>query len=372
MNPVNLRKIFVKWYLNNMKIKKIIIYKLLQFFSFFIKLMPIKRNRISFISLDSTELTLDYKLLYDELIMDSSLDIKLVLFNYSQKSLKNDFLYFINTFIQLYYSFTSKVVLLNNNNYVISNFKRQGVNVIQIWHACGAIKKFGNDVERQYKITNYDYVISCSSFWQDIYATSFNVTKDKVVVTGMPRLDLLFKSSGEDLYKKYPQLKNKKVVLYAPTFRGNIITGVSNPDVNLDLIINELPDNYIMVTKFHPLVNSSFSHERIIDLTNYSLYDIFNISDLLISDYSSIVFDYSLLNKPIIFYLSDYDLYKETIGFNVDKNLLPGHICYNEKELIKLIQQDLVVKSSNDFIKYKDADNTTRVVKLIGSVFNEE
>ena len=83
---------------------------------------------------------------------------------------------------------TSHIVLINDNNYVVSHYKRQVVKVIEVWHATGAIKKFGNAIKRQYPINNYDYVIANSDYWVEPYSLAFSVDKNNVLVTGMPRV----------------------------------------------------------------------------------------------------------------------------------------------------------------------------------------
>lgn len=87
-------------------------------------------------------------------------------------------------------------------------------------------KKFGNQIKRQYPVRNYDYVLCNAEYWKEPYSKAFGVDKDQVLVTGMPRVDTLLNADRTDeFFLKYPQLKGKKLCLYAPTFRGNIIDG---------------------------------------------------------------------------------------------------------------------------------------------------
>ena len=82
-----------------------------------------------------------------------------VLTHFEKNILWMNFLYFLNTIKQIFVINTSALGIINDNNYVISNFKRKGVTVLQVWHAAGAIKKFGKVIKREYPIANYDYVI---------------------------------------------------------------------------------------------------------------------------------------------------------------------------------------------------------------------
>ncbi len=196
---------------------KIIVNIILRVVNVFVGFFSIKNNQVAFVSLEANKLESDLKLIYDKLSQDHSFVLKIVLINYNKKNLINNFLYLLNCIKQIYVINTSKVVLITDNNYVISNFKREGVKVIQIWHATGAIKKFGNAIKREYPIKNYDYVIANSEYWKVPYQDAFNINKENVVVTGMPRVDHLvdqnyIEKTKLKLLNKYPLLKNKKVI----------------------------------------------------------------------------------------------------------------------------------------------------------------
>lgn len=362
-----------------MGLKKIVIKILLSFANIFVTRCKIKSNQIAFVSNESNHLESDLKLIYDQLSLKDDYQLKTVLINYKKKSLVNNFLYMINCLKQIYIINTSKVVLITDNNYVISNFKREGVTVIQIWHATGAIKKFGNVIKREYPIDNYDYVISNSDYWKEPYHLAFNVPSDHVITTGMPRVDHLvdqdyLETTKNKLLKKYPILKDKKIILYAPTFRGNLYQGFSAIDFDALKVVEALGEDYALVYKFHPLLlNSTLANDkRIINLKDEDTHDLFTISDLLISDFSSIIFDYSLLSKPMYFFVPDLDEYLKTLGCFVDyQKMMPGAICYNEDELIKAIKNNQIGNIetfSRLFFKFHDGHNTKRVVTLIESL----
>lgn len=359
-----------------MGFKKIIINIILKFTNIFVNLCPIKNNQIAFVSLESNKLESDLKLIYDELSKDKNYILKTVLINYNKKSLLNNFLYMLNCIKQIYVINTSRIVLITDNNYVISNFKREGVKVIQVWHATGAIKKFGNAIKREYPIKNYDYVIANSDYWKNPYQEAFNVSKDNVIVTGMPRVDHLvdndyLQKTKAKLLGKYPILKGKKIILYAPTFRGNIYQGFKSIAFDGKNLLDRLGDEYVLIYKFHPLLlnNDNIDDARIINLNNEDTHDLFTVSDMLVSDFSSIIFDYAFLNKPMYFFVPDLDEYLETLGCFVDyRDIMPGAICFDEKQLALAILKDKKydLKSFLQiFFKYHDGNNTKRVVKFI-------
>lgn len=362
-----------------MGLKKIIINLILKFVNIFVKLCSIKNNQVAFISLESNKLESDLKLIYDELSKDKKYNLKTVLINYNKKSLLNNFLYMLNCIKQIYIINTSKIVLITDNNYVISNFKRDGVKVIQVWHATGAIKKFGNAIKREYPIRNYDYVLANSDYWKKPYQEAFNVSKDNVIATGMPRVDHLVDrdylvKTRAKLVDKYPILKNKKVILYAPTFRGNIYQGFKSIAFNGKKLLDSLGEDYVLIYKFHPLLLNEpvIDCERILNLNNEDTHDLFTVSDMLVSDFSSIIFDYAFLNKPLYFFVPDLDEYLKTLGCFVDyQKMMPGAICFNEKELTKAILKDKNYDLKNflqTFFKYQDGNNTKRVVEFIKSL----
>lgn len=359
-----------------MGLKKIIINIMLKFVNVFVNLKAIKNNQVAFVSLEANQLESDLKLIYDELVKDKQYILKTVLINYNKKSLLNNFLYMLNCIKQIYIINTSRIVLITDNNYVISNFKREGVKVIQVWHATGAIKKFGNAIKREYPIKNYDYVLANSDYWKVPYQEAFDVSKDNVVVTGMPRVDHLvdqeyLQKTRIKLLDKYPILKGKKVILYAPTFRGNIYQGFKSVSFDGSELLDILGDEYVLIYKFHPLLlnDTIIDDQRIINLNHEDTHDLFTVSDMMISDFSSIIFDYTFLNKPLYFFTPDLNEYLKTLGCFVDyQKMMPGAICSNEKILAKAILDNKVYDIQaflQTFFKYQDGNNTKRVVDFI-------
>ena len=356
-----------------MGIQKTILNFVLKIEMFFISFFKIKDNRITFISLENTVLTSDMKLIYDQI--KDQYDIKLCLIHY-KKSLISQMFYFFNCLKQLYLINTSKIVVLHDNNYVVSNFKRDEVHVIQLWHACGAIKKFGNVIKREYPIANYNKVLSTSDYWKQPYRQAFSVEEEDVLPFGLPRLDELFNQQWCEekkayLFNKYPQLKNKKIILYAPTFRGNIYKGFRQIEFNAKKILEGLSDEYVIIYKFHPLVGNYQleKDERIINMNHEDTHQLFTISDYLISDYSSIIFDYFILNKPVLLYIPDYEEYKQDLGVFVDLDEIGLPICNDELDIINNIKQEIQLKNikelKNTFFKYQDGKSTERVVQYI-------
>ena len=363
-----------------MGLQKLILNIVLKIERFFLSFLKIKKNRITFISLDSNTLSMDFELIYNALDKEKY-DVRLCLIHY-HKNLFGQFKYFLNCLKQMYYVYTSAFIILNNNNYVVSHFKRKGVQALQIWHACGAIKKFGNAIDRKYAISNYDYVISTSSYWKKPYSEAFDVKEECVFPTGMPRNDELFDETLKEsyrkyLYAKYPQLVGKRIILYAPTFRGNIYKGFSTVDFDALSLINKLDENYILLYKFHPLLGDVKlpEHERIINMNREDTHQLFCICDYMISDYSSIVFDYMILEKPFLFYVPDLKEYESDIGVFVDIEKLGLPIAYTMEDIYQIVQNHnfdmkVIKKCLDTFFNNQDSNSTQRVVELINEKMN--
>lgn len=364
-----------------MGLQKLILNIILGFLNIFVKMFKINENQIAFVSLESKYLDSDMKMIYDTLKQDQQLILKKVVIEYDQQGIKQNFLYMLNCIKQLFIINTSHIVIIRDNNYVVSTFKRKGVEVIQVWHACGAIKKFGNALPRKYSIKNYDYVIANSEYWKKPYSEAFSTKEENVVVTGMPRVDCLFDQkylteSKNKLLAKYPVLKGKKIILYAPTFRGNIYKGFSMLPFDGIQFINSFEENTYLLYKLHPLLKniSIPQHPRILDVFEEDTHELFALSDMLISDFSSIIFDFSILNKPMYFYMPDLDRYLKDVGCYVDVSMLPGKICKNVNELINVIQdQEIgnIEEFKNIFFKFQDGQNIKRVTELIYTILKK-
>ena len=367
-----------------MKIKKMIVFCILSFFRIFLIFCKVNKNKITFISLESAQLSGDFKLLSDALQEKETYELNYILVKFD-KSMKGNFDYFISCIKQLFAINTSALVILDYNNYVVSHFKRKHVKVLQLWHASGAIKKFGNDTTRDYRISNYDYVIANCAYFVKPFASAFGVKEENVKVTGVPKTDRLFnkrkiKKDIRWMHTNYPMIKNKKVILYAPTFRGKLMHGLGNSAIDLDKISNVLGDEYIILYKMHPLLENTIisNSDKVVCCNGKSIKKLFSVSDYLISDYSAIIIDFSTFEKPMLFYTPDIEEYRSDVGFYLDyEKVMPGPICSNEEDIIQAIQNDTfdikaIQKFKDTFFAYKDGKSCQRVVALVDEIMKGE
>ena len=316
-------------------------------FSLF-KIFPIDNNRISFIidSGESFKGNLDY--IKKEFEKRGNFE-----FNFFYKD-KLSFKAFKNLA-------TSKYVFLNDNFFPLAfmNFKNE-TRVVQLWHAPGASKKFGgsvaspDDVEMLSKISrNTDFLITSSKKIEDYYSEAFQIEKSKIKPLGLPRLDYYFENHDldklkEDFFKKYGFDSNKKIIFYAPTFRENRKYNNVFDFFDLKKFNEVLGSEYILALRLHPKIKDFYteniqSSEEYIDCSDYpSEQELIMLSDILITDYSSIMIEFAILDKPIIFFVYDLDNYLENErGFYYDfKKTVPGKLVYDSDELINAVRDN--------------------------------
>ena len=313
--------------------------------------------------------------------------------NYEYKFIPKDSLSLIN----IRYFASSKYVFLVDNFFPLAFMNVEGMKWVQLWHGTGLFKKFGYDLlnDEDKKIMEMfapkiDLVSVSSENVADIYARNFYVDKSKVKPFGVPRNDFYNEEHLSDAYlselresfeKDYPQLKGKKLVLYAPTFREDPKNNAIFEYFDIEKFLDELGDEYALAIRLHPNYKRYCNEEHNIDLDELtSKYDIINftgfkdeqklliLADILVADYSSIMVDYTILEKPAI--LFDYDLedylYKER-GFYFDyEEMVPGKIVYNIDELIEAIkEEDFRLEKMEEFLKLQFGEFKPNSSKLI-------
>lgn len=324
----------------------------LKFIYFFIKFFKTEK-KITFISRQSNEITLDYQLLSDKL-REVHPDYKIVILT---KKIDNKLLYILHMFKQMYHIATSKVVILDSYCIAISvlNHKKT-LKVIQIWHAVGSMKKFGYamigkeegstkeiaNVMKMHK--NYDCIIISSKNFIKDFIEGFNVDESIIKEIPLPRVDLLLNENYKQeirskLYEKLPILKEKKNILYCGTFRKN----EPNNSKNIDDLLKEIDfSKYNFLYKPHPFNKITSDDPRIIKDFS-STFEALMVADYVICDYSSIIYEAGLLNLPVYIYAYDYDEYFKKRELNFDmKNEIPTLFTKNPRKIIEKIE-------SNDF-----------------------
>ena len=345
-------------------------------------------NRIAFISGRRDEMGGNPAYVYDLIKDRDDIDFKFLLFSdpNGHSRIKN-----IREFMHLYA--TSKVVIVDDYFRLLNTVdKREGVKLFQLWHACGAFKTFGftrlgkKGGPKQEDINHrmYDCAIVSSQEIAKHYAEGFGLSDECIVATGIPRTDIFMdeeyaKNIKEAFYEKRPQLKDKKIILFAPTFRGNGQMSAFYPleAFNPDQLYESLGGEYAILIKLHPFCKERFTIDEkykdfIIDLSEEDeLNDLLFVTDLLITDYSSVIFEASLLDIPMLFYAYDLYEYISSRDFYYDfEGFVPGKIVFSENELIKCIKagdfdKEKVDGFKNKFFDSLDGKSSQRVADLI-------
>lgn len=263
--------------------------------------------------------------------------------------------------------------------------------VIQLWHAGAGFKASGYSrwghigcpapysCHRQYK-----YGIAGSKNIAHFFSEVWGINDSQVLATGMPRIDEFLdadyrKKKTKELYEKFPMCKNKKVILFAPTYRGTNKANAHYPYELIDFAkLYELcGDEYVVLFKMHPWVAASVPVEekykdRFADVNKYpNINDLFYITDLLITDYSSNIFEYSLMRKPMLFFAFDEIQYSFSRGFHrAYKESAPGKVCHTFDEVLKAIEQeDFEYPKVEEYVEkhfdYVDSHASDRVIDWI-------
>jgi CDP-glycerol glycerophosphotransferase len=282
--------------------------------------------------------------------------------------------------------------------------KKEGSTYIQTWHGT-PLKKLALDMDSVHMagekgIDNYrnnfiantstwDYLVSQNHYSSEIFRRAFAFDKEMLEI-GYPRNDVLFSKNND---KDITELKNKlgipldkKVILYAPTWRDNEFYGKGHykfsREMDFDLMQEKLSDEYVMIVKYHYLVMDKINwkpYKGFIYSCNlsYDIADLYLVADYMITDYSSVMFDYSILKRPMFFFCYDLEEYRDTLrGFYFDfLEEAPGPVTQTTEELIDSIvnynPDEYMVKREAFHNKYNHCDDgkaSEKIVDLINQI----
>ncbi len=315
-----------------------------------LKLMPTRPNKVLFLSRQSNVPTLDFEMTQDELRTEDP-NIEIVTICHRLEGEGSGALAFAkSTLRSMYHLATSSVCVLDAYWPAVSILHhKKSLTVIQMWHALGKIKQSGyqtlgkasgrgEEIARLMKMhEGYDYIIAGGSAWNPFYCKSFSTTEDKLVNCGLPRTDYLLQTEAKNKEKvlcAYPAFREKKVVLYAPTFRKNI----EQRWQGLAEITGEKSD-FVLVIKGHPNQRIELGElpdrQGIYTCPEFTSGEMLAACDFLITDYSAIAIEGAVLDKPTYYFVYDYEEYRQKNGMNIDLfETMPGCVFRDAKELI--------------------------------------
>lgn len=303
------------------------------------------------------------------------------------------------------------IFLMNRAGYWITNSrlplwipKPTKTTYIQTWHGT-PLKRLAADMDQvhmpgantvQYKkdfileAKKWDYLISPNSYSTEIFRQAFNFN-NKIIESGYPRNDFLINKNNENqienikVENKLPL--NKKIILYAPTWRDNQFYEKGrykfDLEIDLEMLQKNLSENYIIVLRMHYLISENLDLNKykgfVYDLTFHEdIRELYLIADLLITDYSSVFFDYAILKRPMIFYVYDIEEYRDILrGFYMDfEKEAPGPLVKTTggilDEILKVEYGHINTRKINSFYnKYcylEDGQTSKRVIRQIFNI----
>lgn len=285
--------------------------------------------------------------------------------------------------IAYYRLLTSKVIVTDDYvRYMRATELRKDQKLLQVWHACGAFKKFGLDApshlspEAEKKThAQYDAVAVTSENCRKAYASAFNVDEKICLPLGSPRTDEIVNNADSlrvSIYSKYPEFKNKKIYLYCPTFREEDGVQIDyDPMIDWDKLSDALDADEIFIVRRHPIMKYRFfekEYQNILDLSNDSTLELTSISKAIITDYSSVIYDACLMDVPCVFYCPDYKNYERGFYLNFPADL-PGKMVTNSTDIINAVRNSEgntnLAAFKADQLSACDGHSVERITKLI-------
>ena len=373
--------------------KNVVFRKMIRFFRLYFKKLnylkyklkyKVDDKTIFFEVYDGRNYTCSPKAIYEKMLtMKKFKDFKFIwAFNDPSKHdvMKDKRLVIVKTNTKDYYKYIS-----SSKYWIVNSImdecitKKKGQVYVQCWHGT-PLKRLRYDIEVNGAVLNtieeirkrndrdarkFDYFISPSKYCTEKFTSAFNLIalgkKDIIIEEGYPRNDSLFNRNKKDVDKIKDKLgipKDKKIIFYLPTFRDNQHTsGVGytyNLAIDFDSLKKRFGKDYVILFKPHYFIANKIDLSKyknfVYNVANYDeINDIYLASDLLITDYSSVFFDYANLNRPVMFYMYDFDDYKNNLrDFYISLDELPGPIAKTQKEL-----EDYIVNIDKSISKYK-------------------
>ncbi|MDO4344838.1 MAG: CDP-glycerol glycerophosphotransferase family protein [Eubacteriales bacterium] len=349
---------------------------------FVIKMIPVQK-KVLFVSVRGNKLLENSKAVYD------AYDGKKLVFAHMYPHSKKQQLWLY------WHMFSSKVIVTDDYFRYFRKFRlKPKQKIIQIWHACGAFKKFGVDNPAADIVTElkthaqYDTVAVSSEAIRSKYAGAFGIDVEKVKALGTPRTDKLLDKAylaleKEAFFKKFPALSGKKIILYAPTFRESAGKRVVfHPGLDWTKVSCRLGKDCVLIVKNHPVMKYDLlegqKFDNIINMPKEETSRLMIVCDVIMTDYSSVIFESALLNKPAVFYCPDFDSYERDFYLDFPEDLY-GELTTNQEELLDALERALESPDLPKLEAFKetymgmcDGHSAERIAELIKQKLTED
>lgn len=388
------------FYIFKRDIKKFCFFKILVPFRYALaKRRPIEDNKVIFLEISSSRLSDNYKILFNRLESEYDLDIHV---HFLEREHSDKAELYKRQLAYIKDAATAKYIIMSDSyNFTGALRKRRGQHIINLWHACGAFKRFGfsiadkkfgmdySEMKRFPLHPEYDFVTVSSPEITWAYAEAMGKEKTPSMIRplGVSRTDIFYDdsfkvSAREHLLRLFPEIGDRKVILYAPTFRGHINRAETPDMLSIPYFYEHFKDKYVLLFNHHPFVKSRPAVSG--DLSGFardmtglmSIEELLCITDICISDYSSLIFEYSLFEKPMIFYAYDLANYFDWRGFYYSYDeLTPGPVFSTNAEMISYIEhidtlfdRSVVTRFKERFMSACDGHATERIIsELFGN-----
>ncbi len=291
---------------------------------------------------------------------------------------------------EYYHYLATAKYFINNVNFETEYVKRDGQIEIQTMHGT-PLKTLGYDVKDELnskilqedfarKINRWNYLVVQGRFMEEKSKPIYHYDK-AILRTGYPRTDVLFdrgKDKIDSIKAKINLPLDKKIILYTPTWR---VRNKFDMQLDLEKMREKLGDDYIILIRIHYFASSGYTipadNKFIYDFNAYrSVEDLYLISDILITDYSSVMFDYALLDKPMLFFTYDLENYRDNLrGIYVDiENEAPGPLLFNTDEVISAIEnidtqmeecKDKIAAFKEKYLNYENGNSCKEIVDAV-------
>lgn len=356
------------------------------FFTVF-RICPVQKNKIFFVATHDDSDEGNIGIVAGEI--RKKMPEKKMVFLTKKDGIRRPFSFF---FHKAFHMATAGTVFMDNHFMPMAYMPfSKKVKVVQLWHGTGTIKKFGLDAESREVAAlagkanrRLTHLIVNSERTKRQYQTAFGVPEEKIYILGLPRTDCMLdeewlEEKRQQFFHRYPELAGKRIILYAPTFRDE---EAGRPKIALDLprMAENLAKDEVMLLRLHPHVAANLPEtewsacgEKVVNFSDYpGVMTLLAVADVLVTDYSSIVFEYCLLERPIVFYAYDRKLFEEE-GRSFYENyedFVPGPVVQSQQELMDALhggepELSRIQAFCEDNFAYRDKKSVQRLFDLI-------
>lgn len=370
-------KALVRKVLFNIKqwLKMVLQYGILPVIYTIFRFWPIKKNKVIFADAHTDGLPYSMQYMYDVLEKEGKY-IRMHCVDFRKAS-------FLKMALEMFsfmkdYARAEVVFICDYYLPAASCKRRKGTQVVQLWHACGAFKKFGydarEDISGMYKgspMKNVSLATVSSDACVPIYASALHLPKDVVKATGVSRTDAYFdknyrKACRDKFFALYPEARGRKILLWAPTFRGNAGSPKLEGLETVEQLQQKLGSQWYVIIKLHPHLEQKLKRSNCTMATE----DLLAVADVLMTDYSSVMFDFMIMKKPVVLFAPDNSAYLKQRGFYLDYSSIPAVHVRDASELPYAVKSALTEAiDTKDFCRQYmgscDGYATQRILKEV-------